>query len=177
VPVLLSSERPLLIVPGGGPFADAVRQAQVPDDTAHWMAVAAMDQYGWLCASHGLPVTDRLTVPGRTAVFLPYRSLREHDPLPHSWDVTSDSIAAWVAAILSLELLLLKSADSVNIDGVIRTRGTKTPVADTVDPFFIPFVRKHKIKTTIINGSVPGRITKFLHGRKVPCTKIGTTFF
>jgi len=45
-----SRERRLLVVPGGGPFADAVRevdrQVRLPDAAAHWMAVLAMDQYG-----------------------------------------------------------------------------------------------------------------------------------
>jgi len=42
--VLRASPRPLLIVPGGGVFADTVRQLVVNDDAAHWMAIAAMDQ-------------------------------------------------------------------------------------------------------------------------------------
>ena len=43
-----SREVPMLIVPGGGPFADAVREVDrrvgLGDDAAHWMAVLAMDQ-------------------------------------------------------------------------------------------------------------------------------------
>ena len=46
VPVLNASKRPLLLIPGGGPFAELVRQVQADNDTAHWMAVAAMEQYG-----------------------------------------------------------------------------------------------------------------------------------
>ena len=37
----------------------------------------------------------------------PYRWLREADPLPHSWDVTSDSIAAWVASQVGARGLIL----------------------------------------------------------------------
>ena len=44
----VARERPLLIVPGGGPFADAVRAQDdrlgLSDEAAHWMAVLAMDQ-------------------------------------------------------------------------------------------------------------------------------------
>ena len=46
VPILNASKRPLLIIPGGGPFADLVRQVRVNNDAAHWMAIAAMEQYG-----------------------------------------------------------------------------------------------------------------------------------
>ena len=102
VPLLCKSERPLLVVPGGGLFAEAVRQEQEADDAAHWMAIAAMEQYAWVIASHGMRTTDILAVPETTAVFLPYISMRQRDPLPHSWDVTSDTIAAWIAAELGL---------------------------------------------------------------------------
>jgi aspartokinase-like uncharacterized kinase len=50
-----SRERRLLVVPGGGPFADAVREVDrklgLGDDAAHWMAVLAMDQYAHLVAA------------------------------------------------------------------------------------------------------------------------------
>ena len=45
----------LLVVPGGGPFADAVREVdrrlRLSDDAAHWMAVLAMDQHAHLIAA------------------------------------------------------------------------------------------------------------------------------
>jgi len=40
-------------------------------------------------------------------VLAPSRWLREADPLPHSWDVTSDSIAAWVAGAAGASQLVL----------------------------------------------------------------------
>jgi hypothetical protein len=46
VPILNASTRPLLIIPGGGPFADLVQQVRVNNEAAHWMAIAAMEQYG-----------------------------------------------------------------------------------------------------------------------------------
>jgi len=176
IPLLCKSERPLLVVPGGGLFADAVRQERVADDAAHWMAIAAMEQYAWVIASHGMRTTDILTVPETTTVFLPYISMRQRDPLPHSWDVTSDSIAAWIAAELGIELLVLKSVDGIFLKGIIQDRVTIPTKNDVVDPFFIPFVLNHRIKTTIINGKSGAGLEKFLKGEPVQCTKIGTTF-
>ena len=176
VPLLCKSERPLLVVPGGGLFADAVRQEQVADDAAHWMAIAGMDQFAWIIASHGMRTTDILAVPETTAVFLPYISMRQRDPLPHSWDITSDSIAAWIAAELGIELLVLKSVNGIFLKGIIQERVTIPIKNDVVDPFFIPFVLKHRIKTTIINGKSGVGLEKFLKGEPVLCTKIGTTF-
>jgi acetylglutamate kinase len=38
--------------------------------------------------------------------------MRAADPLPHSWDITSDSIAAFIAGALGAgELILLKPVD------------------------------------------------------------------
>jgi aspartokinase-like uncharacterized kinase len=111
----------LLLVPGGGPFADVVRdvdrQLQLSDDAAHWMAVMAMDQYAHLIASrlkNGVLVSG----PGEMArvgqgfvsVLAPFRWLRETDPLPHAWTVTSDSIAAWVAGMVGARRLVLVKA-------------------------------------------------------------------
>jgi 5-(aminomethyl)-3-furanmethanol phosphate kinase len=176
VPVLLASRRPLFIVPGGGIFADAVRISRVDNDSAHWMAIAAMDQYGWFIASQGIMATPFLQAPDQPVVFLPYCSMRRHDPLPHAWDVTSDSIAAWVADLLGLDLLLLKSVDGILEKGSVMEQVIIPVKTEVVDPFFIPFVLEKKIKTIIINGSRLDRVEKFLRGETVSGTWIGTTF-
>jgi aspartokinase-like uncharacterized kinase len=114
--------RTLLVVPGGGPFANAVRTVgqlhTLGDDDAHWMAILGMEQFAVLLASR-LRDAELVHRPGEIArahsrgtipVLAPYRWLREADPLPHSWDVTSDSIAAWVAAQVGARRLVLIKA-------------------------------------------------------------------
>ncbi len=171
LPIILSSERKVLIIPGGGIFAQTVRDCQVRGSFAHWMAIAGMEQYGWYIASFGIPVT---TVPdlSETRVFLPYRFLQETDPLPHSWEVTSDTIAAYVADQKETELAILKSVDGITKDeGLIRqiTEPTKT---DVVDPLFIPFVLSHHVPTIILNGRNPDRLADLLSGREVYGTSL-----
>jgi 5-(aminomethyl)-3-furanmethanol phosphate kinase len=113
----------LLVVPGGGPFADAVREVDrrvtLSDDAAHWMAVLAMEQYAHLIAARLAAATlvedprevAAALAAGHVPVLVPYQWLRAADPLPHSWDVTSDSIAAWVAgAVRARRLVLVKPA-------------------------------------------------------------------
>jgi len=176
VPILREAGRPLLIVPGGGPFANAVREVRVDEDAAHWMAIAAMEQYGWYVASHGLPVTDSPAVPDQPTMFLPYKAMREKDPLPHSWDVTSDTIAAWVAGTLGLDLLLLKSVDGIS-EGSRLLETIILPIkTEVVDPAFLPYVLRNAINTFIINGTDPDRVRQFLTGHPVPGTRTGTTF-
>lgn len=122
----------LLIVPGGGPFADAVRdvdrQHGLSDDAAHWMAVLGMDQYAQVIASR-LPGAVLVTgvdeiiaaarASGQVPVLAPSRWLREADPLPHSWDVTSDSIAAWVAGAIGARRLVLIKPPGVSSDRLV----------------------------------------------------------
>jgi hypothetical protein len=174
--VLNRSPRPLLIVPGGGQFADAIRELSLPEDDAHWRAIQAMDLYGKHLATFGLASTDRISLPVRTSVLLPYRCCRDIDPLPHSWDVTSDTIAAWVAGRLDLDLLVLKSVDGIYVNGCLAGTLTQRVDTDVVDPCFIPYVLKHRIRATVINGTAWDLVAAFLRGDRVSGTRIGTTF-
>jgi aspartokinase-like uncharacterized kinase len=113
----VARERRVLIVPGGGPFADVVRDITLrpSDEAAHWMATLGMDQHAYLIADRldtaavvETPPTIAAAIEGgQLPVLAPFRWLSRVDPLPHSWDVTSDSIAAWVAGELSAQLLVL----------------------------------------------------------------------
>jgi 5-(aminomethyl)-3-furanmethanol phosphate kinase len=174
--VFRAQSRPLFIVPGGGRFADEVRQSGFSDDDAHWAAIAAMDRYGRYIASFGLDTTDQLKIPKISSVFLPYHCMRHHDPLPHTWDVTSDTIAAWIAGRLGRDLLVLKSVDGIRLNDTLTTTISTSVNTDVVDPCFIPYVLQHGVSTVIINGSRPEIVARFLQGDHVPCTRIGTTF-
>jgi len=119
------------IVPGGGPFADTVRETdrrfRLADEIAHWMAVLAMDQYAHLLAgvrpelalAASARDVESTIASGRIPVVAPYRWLRDADPLPHSWDVTSDSISAWFASVLgATQLVLVKVPGATGADAV-----------------------------------------------------------
>ena len=123
----------IVVVPGGGPFADAVRVAgeltRLTDHAAHWMAILGMEQYARLLAARvrGSHLVERAPeardalAAGRIPVLAPFRWLCEVDPLPHSWDVTSDSIAAWLAGELGAgRLVLVKPAAMPLADAVDR---------------------------------------------------------
>ena len=137
---LVARETRVLIVPGGGPFADAVRHVDervgLSDQVAHWMAVLAMDQYAQLLAARldnavlveNVEAITEAFAGSRVPVLAPSRWLRSADPLPHSWEVTSDSIAAWVAgAVDAPQLVLIKRPGG----GPDKVRPTETGVVDT----------------------------------------------
>lgn len=109
----------VVIVPGGGPFADAVRAAQpkmgFDDSAAHHMAVLAMEQYGRALASlNGLlspadtaEAIDRDLAAGRVPVWMPARMVLDAPDIARSWDATSDSLAAWLVGRIGAGRLLL----------------------------------------------------------------------
>ena len=124
----VATARRIVVVPGGGPFADAVREVErripLSDDAAHWMAVLGMEQYAHLIATRlpgGTLVDDPSQIvaaleANRVPVLAPYRWLRAANPLPHSWDVTSDSIAAWISGAVGARRLVLVKPTGVRFD-------------------------------------------------------------
>ena len=114
-----------VLVPGGGVFADAVRAAQrdfdFSDLAAHHMAVLAMEQYALLLAdlepSFRLCTTecqiDAALAARSVALWRPYAMVAAAADVATSWDLTSDSLAAWLARkIGAARLVLVKSARS-----------------------------------------------------------------
>jgi aspartokinase-like uncharacterized kinase len=63
--------------------------------------------------------------------------------------VTSDTIAAWVAGTLHIDLLLLKSIDGIFINGILQEQVTGLVESDIIDPWFIPLVIKNTVKTAL----------------------------
>jgi 5-(aminomethyl)-3-furanmethanol phosphate kinase len=127
--------RKVLVVPGGGPFAEVVRELDrtvgLSPNAAHWMAILGMDQYayalvekipGALLVDEPGVIVETLRL-GSVVVLAPFRWMRSADVLPHSWEATSDSVAAFVAGAVDAERLILIK-----------------PVAespDQVDPYFL----------------------------------------
>jgi len=142
----LAARHALLVVPGGGALADAVREYDrrfgLSAEAAHWMAILAMDQLGWALSEliPGAVRRTELDVGGGVSVLLPYALLRARDPLPASWEVTSDSIAAWVAgAAGAARLVLLKpGGDRLGVDAhlphVLRAAPVETWAIDGREP-------------------------------------------
>lgn len=109
----------LVIVPGGGLFADAVRDMherwRFGERVAHRMALLAMDQYGLLLTALQPELTAAADVDEvyaalrreRVPVWLPARMLSDEPTIEPSWNVTSDSLAAWLARRLRAQRLVL----------------------------------------------------------------------
>jgi len=112
-----------VIVPGGGPFADAVREAQrrwhFDEPSAHHMAILAMRQYGLMLAGMNPRLLPARTHelggnPRRARVWLPEPLELDRAGIPATWDISSDSLAAWLAGhVHAGHLLLVKSIEGL----------------------------------------------------------------
>lgn len=173
-----SAQYPVYIVPGGGPFADQVRQYgekfRLSDETCHFMALSAMDQYAYFLKEF-IPNSTLTDLSGRmfeancapTApqILLCSHFLREipADDLPRSWDVTSDSVAAYLSKRLNVSLLLI--IKSTDIDPEI-----KMPDVDAYFKRLLPL----SCPTWFINGLYPERLSRLLEAGAAQGITIGS---
>lgn len=172
----------ILIIPGGGMFANAVRAADekysLGADAAHWMAVLGMEQYAfYLWDKSKVKATELITdiSPGVSILF-PYRLLKAVDPLPHTWEVTSDTIAAWVAGQTRARFVKVTDVDGVTKDGkLIRevcADSYQGNCSSCIDPALAPFLQKHGMNCLIVNGRYPERVVQAVYGKPVPGTLV-----
>ncbi len=171
-----------IIIPGGWIFADAVRRAdkefELDSSISHWMAVLAMNIYGLMLGdagrNHGFSVVEPQNfdeIHGKV-VLLPYLLLRNHDELPHSWEVTSDSIAVWIAAKLGEEeVIKVTAAGGVYLDGKIVERIDASKLqSDVIDSYSPKLLVKcginmficspQELKNYILRGRAKGTLVK-----------------
>ena len=180
--VELGRRHGLLVVPGGGVFADAVREQDrkfgLRAGTAHWMAILAMDQYGHLLADlmpgcalvRTLGEARKRPAGEGVTVLLPSEILRHADALPHSWSVTSDSIAAWLTGRVDARLLVLLK-DRCGMASLAAAPAsapdramTVTELASTsaVDGHLTELLGESSFDLWIIDGECPERLTQLL---------------
>jgi len=159
--VALYGDGKVIIVPGGGVFADAVRSAQqiseISEKCAHELAVKSMDQFASILADiepslakarNELELAER-GWQHRGIVWLPSQMVLADHEIPQSWDVTSDSIAAWLANHLNAEkLILLKSGNP-------KAESNLQDLVDQgyVDKAFPSFVKDKTFESWIVEKS------------------------
>jgi aspartokinase-like uncharacterized kinase len=182
----LGERHPLLVVPGGAWFADAVREADrrfaLPATTSHHMAVLGMEQFGWLLSElipgAGRSAQARLDRPG-TTVLLP--AALTLDGLPASWRVTSDSIAAWVAGRAGAgRLVLVKEVDGLFAQWPAHGEPIATMTAAElaelrpagVDEHLPAVLERASFETWVISGREPQRLVELIERGATMGTRI-----
>lgn len=156
-----------LLVPGGGPMADLVRalydRGLVSDEAAHWMAVLAMEEYAHLLADGtGAELVDDLCSSQGVHILRPYAYLLKNDSgLEHSWDYTSDAIAALVACRLGSDMIKVTDVDGVMISGrlVPEIRASELIGLQTcIDQGSLRILGSCGSRCFVLNGSIPEKL-------------------
>jgi aspartokinase-like uncharacterized kinase len=142
-----------------------------------------MEQFGWLLSELIRGAERRADLArvaaGRTTVLLP--AALPLDGLPASWDVTSDSIAAWVADRAGAErLVLIKEVDGLFADWPARgeplARLTVAELAALrpggVDEFLPTVLERASFETWVISGRDPERLVGLLERGMTVGTRI-----
>jgi aspartokinase-like uncharacterized kinase len=195
----IAKKHRLLIVPGGGIFADVVRETEKRFQTSayvsHKMAVLGMEQFGLLLSEL---IGDAITIASlekskdywkseSTPVFLPSKMMFREEPLEASWDVTSDSIAAFVACRVNADAVILAK----DVDGIFDSDPKKNPNAKLIAKLslsklskragqtgvdrYLPRLLKEKgLDCYFVNGLFPERIAQVLDGKETTCTWISS---
>ena len=187
----------VVVIPGGGEFADVVRAVDgrfgLGSSVSHRMAVLGMDQFGLLLSglipgcrvASSLGVVCGLAGSGRAVVLLPSRLVFRARSLVSSWDVTSDSIAGYVAGRLGVgKLVLVTDVDGVFsgdpkvdagaelLEEVSASGLLELGVRTSVDRFLPQLVLKFGLECFVVNGRFPERVSEVLAGKSTICTRI-----
>jgi aspartokinase-like uncharacterized kinase len=187
----------VVVVPGGGEFADVVRDIderfELGSGASHRMALLGMDQFGLVlselipncCVASSLSVIGGLGSSGRVVVLLPSRLVFRARSLEASWDVTSDSVAAYVAGRLgATKLILVTDVDGVfsgdpKVDKDVELLAEVSAsgllewgVRTSVDRFLPRLLLKFGLDCFVVNGRFPERVARVLTGESTVCTHI-----
>ena len=165
----------ILVVPGGEEFADTVRgidrEFGLEGKIAHKLAILAMQQTGVLIGEFF------------EGEIFGCAALLEDENLKANWDVTSDSIAAYVAKERGAKrLILMKDVDGVFTADPKKGEAKLIPEVTTeelsamenscLDREFPGFVKDSGLEVWIINGKHPERIKDIMNKKKTKGTRI-----
>ena len=182
----------IIIIPGGGTIANFIRKndatLNMGDDLAHWSAILAM-HYNGLEISKKYSDIDYIidfnllqnlindNESKQILVFGPFNYLSKEDILPHSWEVTSDSITLFLAYKLKLDVCyLIKDVDGILIEGK-KLPITEISVNDYKKLLEMNKLAKIENQTTDLKESQPidSYILKLIDEYKIPCIILNGT--
>jgi aspartokinase-like uncharacterized kinase len=145
-----------VVVCGGGFFADAVRDAQkkwqFDDIAAHEMAILAMQQTAIMCQNlqpEFMKISKISEFKNQHfSIWSPDLAQLNSDKITASWEITSDSLAAWLAKKLSAdELIIVKSCE---VDSALNVN--ELTQRNIVDGEFSNFVKNATFNLKIISA-------------------------
>ena len=173
-----------LIILGGGEFANLIRrydcEMKFSDEANHWTAIDCMDIIAKLVndkvdsarLAYTIDEANEISEDGFTPIFVVSQFLKAEDPFECSWDVTSDSIAAYVANLLNANLFIV-----TNVNG-IYTQEPKEPGStfiskidattlltfqeSSIDVMLPTLLLRYGTDCYVVNGKCPERVMSLI---------------
>ncbi len=186
---LFDRKQNFAVIPGGGLFAEFVRETQekykLDDEQAHWMAIQAMEQHASLLLKF-IPNSNlhdfsskgfESLILDELPILRVMKYMRTESDLEKTWNSTSDAITAEIAVkIKAKKIVFLKDIDGIIVRDKLVTKITlqellelKTSPLDNNTP---KILQRKNIKAYVINGLIHDRIENLLEGREFIGTEI-----
>lgn len=194
-----SKKKPIVIIPGGGEFADKVRDLDkrfsLKNTVSHRMAILAMDQFGLLLSdltintvlNYNYEHAKEASLLGKLSIFLPSQVMFAEDPLENSWKVTSDSIAFYIAYNIKAEkVIFVTDVDGIypkdpkyqkDVSLILKTSPDELidlGIRTSVDSNLPHLIQKWPIDCIVVNGLYPDRVEAILEGKQTVSTYINS---
>ena len=174
-----------LFVIGGGEFANLIRKYDVEigfsQDVTHETAIDSMDILAKLLndklafteISYTIEEANRISDSNKIPIMICSEILKENEPFKHSWDVTSDSIAAYIASLLNAKILIATNVNGIytkdpSLSGAeliseIDVNELLTFDESSVDLMLPALLIEHGLDCYVVNGEYPERVLSIMN--------------
>jgi aspartokinase-like uncharacterized kinase len=169
----ISRQESLVILTGGGKYADIIRDLDIREGlgskASHWLAISCMHFNAYRLHSlhpDEFVLTSKVNLNrvSSAQVLLP-RDMLKSSSLPMSWEITSDTISAYVAKLIGADLILVKDVDGLvdphpggNLVEEISAERLFTFQVKPVDSYLPRFLRDNDMGAWLVNGGYPERL-------------------
>ena len=174
-----------LFVIGGGEFANLIRKYDVEigfsQDVTHETAIDSMDILAKLLndklafteISYTIEEANRISDSNKIPIMICSEILKENEPFKHSWDVTSDSIAAYIASLLNAKILIATNVNGIytkdpSLSGAeliseIDVNELLTFDESSVDLMLPTLLIEYGLDSYVVNGKYPERVLSIMN--------------
>ena len=172
------------IVLGGGEFANLIRKYNnvnnFSEEVNHWTAIDCMDIISKLVndkvesskLAYSIDGVNKISDEGFTPIFVVSEFLKTEDPFECSWDVTSDSIAAYISHLLNANLLIVTNVNGIYTQEPEEVGSTFISKIDattlltfqesSIDVMLPSLLLKFGTDCYVVNGKYPERVLSLI---------------
>ena len=174
-----------LFVIGGGEFANLIRKYDgeigFSEDVTHETAIDSMDILAKLLndklafteISYTIDEAKSIADSNKIPIMICSEILKENEPFKHSWDVTSDSIAAYIASLLDAKLLIATNVNGIytkdpSLSGAelireIDVNKLLTFDESSIDLMLPTLLIEYGLDCYVVNGEYPDRVLSIMN--------------